>query len=283
MEPGVIAAIISGLASAGGGVSRGGPRRQFKWNQRAAMFQNRINRENQQWLMQQERELQKEQREYDSPQAQMKRYIEAGLNPHLIYGTGSSAGQAFPIHAPSMPGVSMAPVDASYPDVLGSAASTYMGAMQTQAQIGLAEAKTSESYVRQALTQVQTDIARTNPMLSPGLAQQVAESMLATAKLKEQEANHLKQGWFMDKTPDGMERARRIYIAKIETEIETMAQRLGLNTADLAIKNKILESKGFENALKEIQSKWLKDAEVTPEHIRQGVMLMMSHFLGSFK
>lgn len=282
-NPAVIAAIISGLSSAAGGVSRGGPRRQFKWNQRSAMFQNRINRENQQWLMEQERELQREQREYDSPEAQMKRYLAAGLNPHLIYGSGSSAGQAFPIHAGSMPGVSMPPVDASYPDVAGSAMQGYLSNMQMQAQVGLAEARTTESYMKQALVQVQTDIARTNPMLAPGLATQVAETMLATARLKEQEMHHMKSGWFMDKTPEGMERARRIYVAKIETEIETMAQRLGLNTADLQIKNAILESKGFENALKEIQSKWLKDGEVTPEHIRQGVMLMMSHFMGSFK
>lgn len=40
-------------------------------------------------------ELWNMQNEYNSPQAQMQRYIDAGLNPNLIYGTGSaSSGNA---------------------------------------------------------------------------------------------------------------------------------------------------------------------------------------------
>jgi len=38
---------------------------------------------------------------YNSPQAQMQRYQEAGLNPHLIYGQGSN-GNASPMRSPDM-------------------------------------------------------------------------------------------------------------------------------------------------------------------------------------
>lgn len=54
------------------------------------------------------------QNEYNSPQAQMKRYQEAGLNPNLIYGSGSSAGTASPINTPDVQ-----PVQYRTPDLSG--------------------------------------------------------------------------------------------------------------------------------------------------------------------
>lgn len=266
MNPAVIAAIISGVASGASGVSRGGPRRQFKWNQRSAMFQNRINRENQQWLMEQEREIQREQREYDSPQSQMKRYIAAGLNPHLIYGTGSSAGQAFPIHAASMPGVSMGPVDASYPDLAGS----FMSAGQTYANTQLAMQRVSESQANEALKQIMTDIAKANPMLNPSVAQWVSTSMQETARLKSMEARH----WLADDSP-GFSKVG----ARVNAELDAALQRIGLNTSDLKIKNQILESKEFENTIKEVQAKWLKDGDVSPQHVWQAMMLILGKMI----
>lgn len=50
-----------------------------EWNQRMMNYQNNWNYE-----------LWKQQNEYNSPANQMKRFKEAGLNPHLIYGKGES-------------------------------------------------------------------------------------------------------------------------------------------------------------------------------------------------
>jgi len=72
-------------------ITSGGPRRQFKWNMRAAYKQNEMNLENQRNTLATNLRLQKEQRMYDSPEEQMRRYKEAGLNPHLIYGGGSGS------------------------------------------------------------------------------------------------------------------------------------------------------------------------------------------------
>lgn len=44
------------------------------------------------------------QNEYNSPQAQMRRFQEAGLNPNLIYGQGNS-GNASPVPTPDVQGV----------------------------------------------------------------------------------------------------------------------------------------------------------------------------------
>lgn len=266
----VIASILPELAVAGvQAVTRGGPRRQYKWNKKAAEDANVMNRANQQWLLEQNRILQEEQREYDSAASQMARYKAAGLNPHLIYGSGSSsAGGTFPIDAGGVPGVNVAPPSASYPDVGGS----FIRAGQALANTALAEARTSETAANEALKLVQVEIAKTNPMLSPDVAGWVSTAMMETARLKSLES----RSWMANVYGTQVHKIT----AKVNAELESMIQRLGLNAADLAIKNKVFESKEFENAVKEINAKWLQDASVSPEHIRQGMMLLLSKMLG---
>lgn len=274
LPAGFIASMLPGMVSSGiSAITQGGPRRQYKWNKKAAEWNQVTNRANQEWLLEQNQRLQEEQRIYDSPASQMARYKAAGLNPHLIYGSGGgSAGGAFPIDAGSMPAANVQPPDASWPDIAGG----YLRAGQTVAQTELTQAKTSESYANQALKSVLIDIAKTNPMLSPKVASAVADSMMEVARLKGAESQYMRTSW-MDRDRDHSE---RIYVAKIRSEVEAMSQRLGLNTSDLQIKNKILESKDFENAIKEISVNWLKDGEMSPEHIRQGLMLILSKMLG---
>lgn len=56
---------------------------QYKYNKRLMKLQNKLNVD--MWKMQ---------AEYNSPQAQMQRYQEAGLNPFLIYGQGSNGNMS---------------------------------------------------------------------------------------------------------------------------------------------------------------------------------------------
>lgn len=226
-----------------------------------------MNRANQEWILQQNRELLREQLEYDSPAAQMARYKAAGLNPHLIYGQGTSGNQGAPLSFGGMPGVNMGSVDASYPDIAGN----FIRAAQAQAQLGLTEARTKESEIRQQVGTLQAEIAKTNPMLNPQVANSVSDAMMYVAQQKAQESR-----WMTQQTSDYNSLAER----KVMAEVAALEQKLGLNTADLKIRNRILESKEFENAIKEIQTKWLKDAEITPEHIRQGLMLILGKMLG---
>lgn len=270
---GLLSEILPDLAVAGvQAVTRGGPRRQYKWNKKAAEDANRMNRENSQWLLEQNKRLQDEQRAYDSPSAQRARYIAAGVNPNIGFGgSGGNAGGAFPIDAGNVGSVNIQPPSASYPDIAGS----FLAAGQMSAQTQLAEQRVQESRTNQALKEVMIDIAKTNPMLQPWVADWVATSMSETARLKTMEA----RSWMSRERGSTITRVSQ----KVAAEIEAMSQRLGLNTADLEIKNKILESKGFENAVKEIQAGWLKSGEVTPEHIRQGFMLLMQKLLGPIK
>lgn len=253
------------------GVTRGGPRRQFKWNMRAAYKANEMNRHNQEWLLEQNRRLQAEQREYDSPSAQRARFKAAGINPNIAFGgSGGSAGSAFPIDAGSVPGVNVQPPNAAWPDLGGA----WLRAGQVQAQTELTQQRTQESETNQALKEVMIDIAKTNPMLHPELAGWVATAMQETARLKTMEA----RSWLA--RPEDVQGENINVYRKVQSEVDAMVQRLGLNATDQLIKNKIFESKEFGNAILQIQKKWLEDGDMSPEHIRQGFMLILTKMLG---
>lgn len=89
--------------------------------------------------------------QYNSPQAQMQRFIDAGLNPHLIYGQGSSGNQSSPIsyQAPDLQYRYAAP---KYGEAIGSFLPTLMAVgswMQdmraTEAGIRKTEAETTRT------------------------------------------------------------------------------------------------------------------------------------------
>lgn len=271
MEP-ISAALLAMSAASGIGntvMQATQPRRQYKWNKKAMHDQNALNRENAEWALAKQRELQAEAREYDSPQAQMQRYIEAGLNPNLIYGSGASSGGAFPVDFGGVAPARLEAPDASLqlPDLAGS----FIRNAQAINSANLTEAKTQESLMKQQSIAIQNEIAKANPMLRPEVAASVADMMERTASKKALE------NWAWTQIGEGDTKAR--VWRKVEADLEAAVQRLGLNTKDLAIKNQILQSKEFENVIKEINAKWMQDKEITPEHIRQGLMLILSRML----
>lgn len=81
-------------AAVSGGFGLLGSYLSYKYNQRLQEQQNQYNLD--MWRLQ---------NEYNSPQAQMQRFEDAGLNPNLIYGQGTSGNAT---HAPEM-GVASAP------------------------------------------------------------------------------------------------------------------------------------------------------------------------------
>lgn len=89
------AAIAGAAASAAGqiAVDAAANKKQWKYQQRAMDKQQQLNLEA--WNLQ---------NQYNTPLEQMKRLQEAGLNPRLIYGEGSSApNSAGPLDAPAAP------------------------------------------------------------------------------------------------------------------------------------------------------------------------------------
>lgn len=262
--------VVGGVIAATQAITRGGPRRQYKWNKKAAEDTNRMNRENAEWQLAQNRRLQEEQRIYDTPSNQMARYKAAGLNPHLIYGSGSGAsGSAFPISAP---GIAPSRVDApssSYPDIAGS----FLTAGQIMAQTELTQAKAVESGYKSEVLEIQAAIAKTNPMLDPEVYQKTIRVLELSAQRKVMEEKYLYD--ISNDVKDSRDRQMIPALRKIQNELDKAAQEIGLNTKDMEVKNKILESKEYENMLKEIQVKWLKDGDMTPQHIYQGILMLL--------
>lgn len=250
--PVVAGALIGGGVALAQGIGQAiQVRRQRKENRRIY----------EQTLADQER-LQDEARKYDSPESQMSRYKTAGLNPHLIYGQGSS-GNAFPVNP--------YPEQVAQEPNYGDTATKYIAAQQATAQTQYTQSRTVESGLKQQAIQIQNEIAKTNPMLNPNVAASVADMMEQVASTKAHEAYIMGTMTETGTTP---------MFRQIMAEVNAMEQKLGLNTADLQIKNRILESKDFENAMKQLQVNWLQNGEYNAEHIRQGLMLILSKMLG---
>lgn len=99
--------LLGGLVSAGGSVLSGllGSHSQSqtnKTNLELAKYQNSWNEMMYERNLQDQIKLWNMQNEYNSPSEQMSRFLEAGLNPNLIYGQGSP-GNASGLNAPSAP------------------------------------------------------------------------------------------------------------------------------------------------------------------------------------
>lgn len=240
-----------------------GSNRQDVLNKRSARLQHRQNME-----------LLKYQLDYNTPANQMKRYSEAGLNPNLVYGQGNPGNMS---SAPSYPEVK-APDVQSITSGLGSQiADLAIKARQAkllETQADLNKVKTDESTVKQDLMQAQRDLVKANPYMRSEYVNALVTQLESTAKIKSSEAEFM-TSWTRD--ADGTRWTRGFL--KMQRELDALGQRLNLNDADLKLKAEILQSKEFQNALQELQVKWMKDADITPQHIYNGIMLILGKLM----
>lgn len=149
LTAGAIAAIYGGAALAGGGVNAAAT---GKMNRQSRLHSLRMY----------ERQL-RDQREYNSPEATMQRYKDAGLNPHLIYGTGASTEK--------VPTMQPAQFDTSNPgDSITQAAAggikAYQDTRQMQSSLALdaqdlVNKKKQEAVLNAQALKIMTDIDKT--------------------------------------------------------------------------------------------------------------------------
>lgn len=264
------------LAVGANAIASGGPKRQYKYNKRMAQFQNELNRANAEWAFNKELELRKYQAEYDSPAAMMKRFKEAGLNPNLVYGHGTAAGGSFEApSAPNVPGVGTYQIDAAS---LGNIGTQFMQARLMSEQADLTQAKTDESTVKQDLIKAQEALVKANPYMRQEYVDSMVINLKSIAQLKEQEAQFMLSKTVPGFVPGEDVRWERGFL-KMQTELSTLEKRFSLMSADQKIKAQIVESKEFQNALQEIQVKWMQDAEITPQHIYQGIFMLLQSLM----
>ena len=119
-------------------------RRQLKANKELAQYQFDLNR--QQWQAE---------NEYNSPKAQMQRLRDAGLNPNLVYGSGSVSGNTTTA-GPRFESPKASKNDRwDFANLAAQAITMYQDMQQKQANIDLARAQTNAVNENAQLTAVE--------------------------------------------------------------------------------------------------------------------------------
>lgn len=212
------------------------------------------------------------QNEYNKPVNQMARYLEAGLNPNLMYGQGSPGNwSSTPMHP------NIQPVD--YQSVYSNLGTGVQQSRMVQSQTDLVEQKTSESQVKQDVMRQQEAVLKANPYLNPQYVNALVTNMASIASVKEQEARFKKEtiaGYFGD---SDYQRPIERGMAMMQQQLDALFQKYDLNKADKKIKAEVLQSKQFTNELQEIQVDWMKSGDITPQHIYMGIMLLLQKMM----
>lgn len=252
--PAWLAATIPTAVNAIGGLFGGGA--QSKANLRLAQYQYA-----QDWKMLQY------QNEWNSPASQMKRFGEAGLNPNLVYGHGTPGNME---STPRFPNVQ----SGDYQSALAGIGTQFAQMKLMQSQAELTQQKVTESGVKQDLMKSQRSLVEANPYLNKSYVEAMVTNLESIAALKKQESDFMTIGRVSEGRFTG-----EAGMVKMRYELEALQQRFNLNNADQKIKAQILESKEFQNALQDIQLKWMRDKEITPQHIYQGIMMLLSKMM----
>lgn len=259
----VLPAALAVASLVGGWISQS---RQKRHNRELAEYQADAN----------ERYL-NQQLQYNDPASQMNRFREAGLNPNLVYGQGTPGNQSAPL---TYPDVQPANMDIGF----GQAVQAYNQSAMTQSQTSAIDAKTRQTYVMTAINKLQQRVLERNPLLDAGAYNAIIDSLKSSAEIKAADAavkGETAQWFTGEKRMEigGQAMHGPAGVLKMETELKLLEQRFQLGGMDQKIKSEVLQSKEFQNALLEIQTKWMKDAEITPQHILQFIQLLLLKLL----
>lgn len=255
---------IGGLASlAGVTLPFLGIKAQANENMRLAQFQAQ---QNQRYLDQQ--------LEYNSPKAQMARFKEAGLNPNLIYGQGTSGNQSAPLTYPEV-----RPRDFSQ---LLSIAPTLNQSMLAQSQVQAQQVRSVKDLASTELARAQKELVDRNPYMNDSVIKSMVSSWESAAKIKASQASiiGLQAEWGRDMQgrvgKDGSMNVKPNAFHKMDLELDTLFQKYHLDTADGRLKAATLKSKQFQNDLNDIQLKWMRDGEVNPQILLMFILSLIN-------
>jgi len=213
---------------------------------------------------------QEEMNDYNKPKAQMSRYKEAGLNPNLMYSQGNPGNQSSPV-----------PVK-SYEGALG-AVDAYNQTRMVTSQVAAKDAQTVKTQVETQVSEIQKQLLQANPLLNNEGFQATLSILKNTAYIKENEADismrqteALKEISSKRRTDaNGLPTHYSNAAEKVLKEIDILEQRFQLNNQDAKIKAQILSGKEFQNAILEVQKRFMTDFDLTPQNWLQFVTLLL--------
>lgn len=215
----------------------------------------------------------REQNEYNTPANQMKRFQEAGLNPNLVYGQGSPGNQQSPLQYPNIQPTDFGRLMQMVPMMNQT--------RMTNAQVQATNAKTLQTSAMTELNKVQTAVLKKNPLLDEGALKAIIDSLKSAASIKASEAGmkEVEADWF---TKDnqwtnsmGVDVQGPMGAYKLQREVQLLDQRFKLSELDAKIKAEVVNSKEFQNAILEVQKRFMVDKEITPQHYLQFALLLL--------
>lgn len=248
---------LGGLASTVLGINQ-----QGKENRKLAEFQANAN----------ERYLDK-QLEYNTPANQMKRFQEAGLNPNLVYGQGNPGNQSAPLTYPEIKPRDFAQLSQQLP--------LFNQTMLTQSQVSATNAQTVLRTAQAGVAKVQEEVLKANPALDTEGFKAIISNLVSGAQIKAAEANiatgksNFLTKPFMRDTGDSYYKGTRLEL-QMEYELETLFKRFNILGQDSAIKAEVISQKEFQNAILELQQKFMRMEDISPENLlRFAQMILM--------
>jgi hypothetical protein len=236
--------------------------KQNKENRRLAEYQNEANQE---YLQQQ--------LAYNTPAQQVARYQSAGLNPNLVYGQTNAGNQQQPLTHPDIK-----PTDYSaMMNLVPLANQTAMTVSQVQAQ----NATTRQKTVMTELNRLQAKVLARNPALNDDAYKAMIDSLKSAAEIKASESaqSQMTTKWmetqaYVDKGGGTVEITYNGYV-KMDKELQLLEQRFRLGELDAKLKSEVMTSKEFQNAILEVQKKFMTDGDITPQHILTFIQLLL--------
>lgn len=208
---------------------------------------------------------------YNTPQAQMARYQQAGLNPQLIYGQGTPGNQTAPLQYPQQRSVDQTAA-------LSQIGPNFMNALMTQSQVQAIDAKTRDTYVVTRLHELQNQVLARNPALQDSGFEAIMSSLISSAEIKASESKIKGQEARLLTTQDmstGLQWGEEMFLR----QMDLLEQKYKLGSLDATLKGQVVKSKEFQNDLLKIQSEWMKDGKITPQHIYSFIQLLLMKLL----
>jgi len=227
-----------------------------KQNRRQARLQNKLNKQFFDY-----------QNAYNTPLEQRKRWEEADMNPALAYGQGTPGNQTQAQQAvsPDLP---------DWAAILGQSVNNLNTTLMQQTQRNLIESNTEKVKAQTTTESIKQSVMSSNPILRSDFVQATIERMQAEAKLKGTEAKLMTQTqWVSD---NGSFQITTRMQEKIDSEINLLKQRFKLGSLDQNIKGEILNSKEMQNAILEVQKKFMTEFDLTPETWTQFVKILLT-------
>jgi hypothetical protein len=248
----------------------------YEMQKKAAKKQQGYNMELAQYQNDANLQYMREMNAYNTPAMQMGRFQDAGLNKNLIYGQGNPGNQSSSVQA-----ASVKPADLqSFANILPAFNQTRLVDSQVQAQ----NAQTMQRGALTRLTELQAKVVEKNPLLNDVGFQAIIDGLKSSAEIKAADSTTKRQiaEWSTGEKSfkvDGIELHGPAGALKLETELNLLQQRFNLGSQDAAVKAEIVKSKEFQNAILEVQKKFMTDGDITPQHILTFIQLLLMKLL----